>query len=247
VRIDGSLLPGGRVRADGNLHILGNVASAVATVSGNIRVDGVVSGTATVLDAIRCIAVWQVEDALLMAGRDIVVLTAAERCRLQAGGEILLTGSPGLLRGGVAQAGTGITASRIEAGAGKPAVLEIGGQVFPEDLAELEERLAFTRQQTMRAKLQGGGSPETYRRGLAGLRAYRKLARKLGHRARQMRMAMDRGTPSLKVTGDAPVSAVLHFGPDGRAVETPPHGPFELAGPEDGARVPSSREVVREQ
>ncbi len=247
VRIAGNLSTGGRVRAGGDLHITGNVTSATATATGNLTVEGMVSGTATVLDAIGRITVLQASDAQILAGRDITILTAAERCRLRAGEEIQLRGMPGLLRGGVATAGRRVIARRIEAGGSALARIEIGGRVFDEDLEEMEERLAFVRKQTVQAKLTSGNSPETCRRALPGLRAYRKLARTLDHRVRQIRAGSRGEPPMLIVTGDAPVFTILHLGPEGAAIATPPIGPFELGLTAEVKNSSSPREVTCEQ
>ncbi len=248
VKIDGSLLPGGQVRAEGDLHITGNVTSATTEVTGNLTVDGIVSGSTTILDAIGRIRVLHALDAKLLAGQDIIVEAAAERCQLHAGGEILLSGPPGLLRGGTARARRGVTAARIEAGGGEPARIEIGGRVFAEDPEELEQRLAFARKHTVQTKISLGDSPEAYRRGLAGLRSYRRLARTLGHRLRQLRAAdAPSDVPLLRVTGCEPVSALVHLGPDARQADLPPHGPFEIGLTSDGPMNRPLEEVACEQ
>lgn len=144
VRIVGNLRTGGRVRADGDLHITGNVTSAQAQASGNLIVDGIASGVSTRLDAIGEVTVHQAADATILAGGNISILTAAERCQLCAGGDVLLCGMPGLLRGGIARAGSRVVARRIEAGGRDAARIEIGGRVFHEDAEELEEKLART-------------------------------------------------------------------------------------------------------
>ena len=248
VKIEGSLLSGGHVRADGDLHIAGHVTAATAESAGNLTVGGIVSGSTTILDALGGIRVLHALDAELLAGLDIVVEAAAERCRLYAGGEILFSGRPGLLRGGIARARRGIAATRIEAGGGEPARIEIGGRVFVEDPEELEERLAFARRQTIQAKVNLGDSPEAYRRGLAGLRAYRRLARTLGHRLRQSRASgAHPDAPLLRVTGSESVSAVVSLGPDGHQADLPSHGPFEVRLTRDGPKNRPLKEVACEQ
>ena len=179
VKIDGSLIAGGHVRADGDLHITGHVTSATAVAGGSLTVGGIVSGPKTVLDAFGRIAVLHALDAKILTGQDIIVGAAVERCRLSAGRDILACGRPGLIRGGTAGAGHGVTAVRIEASGLESAVIEIGGRVFDEDPVELEERLAFLRGRTIQVKIGSGNSPEAYRRGMAGLHACQKLARTL--------------------------------------------------------------------
>ena len=247
VRIAGNLRTGGRVRADGDLHITGHVTSAKAEASGNLIVDGIASGTDTLLDAIGEVTAYQAVDATILAGGNISILTAAERCQLYAGGEILLCGMPGLLRGGIARAGNRVVARRIEAGGRDPARIEIGGRVFHEDAEELEEKLALVRKQTVQGILRSGDSPATYRRSLASLKAFRKLGRILDHRARQLRALTRSDSPVLIVTGDQPVFAELRLGPDGTVVETPPHGPFEFGLTTDGVECTSPGEVACEQ
>ena len=67
---------------------------------------------------------------------------------------------------------------------------------------DMEKRLAFTRKQTVQAKLSSGESPDAYRRGLAGLRAYRKLAGSNPNRCKPSRMDKLASTES----GDCPIT-----------------------------------------
>jgi hypothetical protein len=228
VKVEGNVQKGGQVRAEGNVHITGHVTSATVVASGDLTVDGIVSGADSVLDAVGRITAFQVHDAKVLAGLDIEIGSSAERARLRAGKEILLRGVPGLLRGGVARAGHGLAAVRIEAAGTSPADLRLGGHVFEEDPAEMEERLAFTRKHTVQAKMTSSSSPDAYRRTLAGLRAYRKLARTLGHRMQRIRAVESSEDPVLEVIGDGPAHAVLRIGPEEQVVEAPPVGPFEF-------------------
>ena len=229
VKIDGNLLSGGLIRADGDLHITGHVTSATAMTSGSLTVGGIVSGPTSVLDAIGRISVLHALDATIVAGTDIAVGAAAERCVLCAGRDIRVGGRPGLIRGGTVRAGRSVATVRLEAGGRGPAMIEIGGRVFADDPDELEERLALARKQTIPAKGGSVVSPEAYRRGLAGLRACRRLAQSLGYRLRQGRAAAGRTDhPWLSVTGAVPVSAAVLLGPDGQATELPRRGPFEI-------------------
>ncbi len=242
VRILGSVLPGYRVIATGNVFITRHVRGAKVVADGGIAVNGIV-GPNVLLDAVGAVSVLQATDARIFAGLDIEVRAAAERSDLAAGRRILFSGAPGLLRGGRVLAGVGLEARRIEAGGGKPPLLRIGEEPFGEISADLEERLAAAELGAQRTVDPKSCSPEEYRAGRAAIAASKNLARSLERKLAQLARVEDRtGTPYLKVTGSERVQAELRLG--GSPVECG-DGPMLVTLDEGAATTRPLEEAVR--
>jgi Flagellar Assembly Protein A beta solenoid domain len=247
VWIEGSVLSGGAIHADGDVHIVGHVTDAQVLSGGNLTVEGIVSGPQSVLDAVGRVSVRQALDAKILAGKDMVVLCSLERCDVSAGGDVLVEGTLGLVRGGVTRVGRSFQAARILAAQGSPARLTIGGTVFDEDPEELQERLTFMRTRTIRAKTTPADTVESYRRGLAEHAGYRNLARSLARRLKQLRVS-DRieKVPTLSITGHGPIEATVRMGPEETPVDLPEQGPIQHILAPDGPACRPPEEVVRE-
>lgn len=214
VRVFGSVTPGHTVRATGDVFVAREVRDAKIFAGGDIVVNGAAQGEDAELDAVGSIRVRQASDVRLFAGRDIEIAAAAERAELAAGRRILIGGAPGVLRGGVARAGVGLEAVRIESAAGAAAEIVVGLSPFRERREELESRLFFARAREQEARSRGETGPRAYRRRIADALSWRTLAEALERRIRQAETAEDfRQPPYLRVSGAGPVRARLTLGP----------------------------------
>ena len=219
VRILGSVSPGYRVTASGNVFVTGNVRGAKVHAGGGIAVNGIV-GPNALLDAVGAVSIMQVTDAKVLAGLDIEIRTAAERTDLAAGRRILFTGPPGLLRGGSAIAGIGLEAERIECAGGRRPRLRLGLDPFAETPAVLEERLELARRCV---KESVDPEAEDYRHRVATIAAAHVLRGSLEMKLARMARAEDRkGTPYLKVTGTGTVRADIRLGDNQLELEAGP-------------------------
>ena len=183
VKIHGSVLPGMKVEAQGDVLVTGEVTDAELQAGGDLTVLGLVTGSRALLDAVGTATFGQAADARIVAGVDIEIHTAAERCHLLAGGRIRALGVPGVIRGGRVESGIGLEAKRVLTAMGRPTEVRVGWPLGEEELEDLEERLAFTRRRAAAAAgaaargENGGGVPESFRRLVATLERRRRQLR----------------------------------------------------------------------
>jgi hypothetical protein len=209
VRISGFVAAGFTVEAAGNILVMGEVRGAQLVAAGDITVRGSVSGPDAVLDAIGTVRVGQASDAKILAGVDIEVGSAAERCELSCALRVLLSGPPGVIRGGIVRAGVGVETCRVAASCGEDATIEIGDVPFSDRREEVALRLEFTRKQVATAVKADPGTLTDYRRQVGVVRAYRHLAIALERRLKQIGNAEAAAGRRcyLRVSGEHPFGA----------------------------------------
>jgi uncharacterized protein (DUF342 family) len=213
VRISGSVLPGFVVDAGGNVLVMGDVRGAHVIAGGNVTVRSIAAGTDALIDAIGHARVGQAADCRILAGKDVEIQSSAERCDIAAGRRILLTGAPGALRGGKAQAGAGVEVSHVGASAGRPARIVVGQMPFDDGREQVTLRLNFAQNQATAAVMKDSDSPQAYRKKIKTVRAYRHLAVALERRLRQIEQAERvMNAPYLRVEGERPADAQVTLG-----------------------------------
>jgi len=210
VRISGHVAAGHLVEATGDILVVGDLRGGQLVAGGDVTVRGIVSGPDALVDALGRVRLRQAADARILAGADLTVETAAERCEMSSGGRIRVTGSPGTIRGGRTRAATWVEVKRLECSGGEPAAVAVGGMPFDDSLDQVALRLEFAEKQ---AAAVVWGEHETvveYRRRLTTVRAYRHLEKALSRRLAQIeRATAARGVPCVTVHGDVPAEAVL--------------------------------------
>jgi hypothetical protein len=213
VRISGSVQPGFAVEARGNILVMGDVRGANVVAEGNVTVRSIVSGPDALIDAIGHVRLGQASDCRILAGKDIEIRASAERCDLAAGRRVLLTGTPGVLRGGTAQAGAGVEVTRVEAACGRPAEIVVGQMPFDDGREQVSLRLEFARNQATAAVMKDCETPKAYRRKTSTIKAYRHLAIALERRLRQIEQTEKvMNAPYLRVEGERPADASVTLG-----------------------------------
>ncbi|MEN8150125.1 MAG: FapA family protein [Planctomycetota bacterium] len=212
VRISGHVAAGYVVEATGDILVVGDLQGGQLVAGGDVTVRGIVSGPDALIDAIGRVRVRQAADTRILAGGDLHIETAAERCELAAGGRIRLTGAPGALRGGKARATTWIEAKRLECSGGQPAEVGVGGTPFDDSRDQIAMRLKFAEKQAGATTRSENETVAEYRRRITTLRAYRHLQKALERRLAQIEKAdATRGVPCVTMHGDAPAEAVLRM------------------------------------
>lgn len=240
----GSVLPGYRVVATGDVFISRNVRGARVLASGGISVNGMV-GPSALLDAVGSISVLQATDARLVAGLDIEVRTAAERSDLVAGRRVVFSERPGLLMGGRVSAGVGLEAVRIECAGGEKPQIRLGADPFVEVREELVKRYDFAVRHAEVIPEPSTVPPEQYLSKVAARRAHKNLTESIQRRLDRLgRFAGRSDSPYLRVSGRGTVRAVITLG---SAAETQTNEPAPLvAVVEEGAvALRSLKEAVR--
>jgi len=138
VVIRGNVLTGFRVKAAGDIRVVGGVEGAEMESEGSIEITGgILAGHKGQVKAGKNIKCSFIQDANVSAGEDIVVSQSIMHSHVRAGRSILCSGAKGLLVGGTAQAGEKVTARTVGNSMSTATVIEVG--VLPELRAQLAE------------------------------------------------------------------------------------------------------------
>lgn len=136
VVIRGNVLTGFRIKASGDIRIVGGVEGAEIEAGGSIEVTaGIMGHNKGYVRAGKTIKCSFVQDANLSAAEDIVVSQSIMHANIRAGKNVICQGSKGLIVGGAIQAGESVNARTIGNSTSTPTVLEVG--VLPELRNEL--------------------------------------------------------------------------------------------------------------
>ena len=143
VVVRGSVLPGFRIRSNGDIRIIGTVEGAFLEAGGSIEVtEGVVGQNKGKLYAGRNVKCSFVQDAMITAGEDVLVAQSIMHSHIKAGKNVICQSGNGLIVGGIIQAGDRVTARTIGNAMSTQTQIEVG--VNPElrnELIELRGRL----------------------------------------------------------------------------------------------------------
>ncbi|HCW75849.1 MAG TPA: hypothetical protein DHU63_04840 [Candidatus Marinimicrobia bacterium] len=117
IQINGDVKSGFRVEATGDIHIKGSVdAATIYSSEGDIVIaHGVLGKQRAKLLAERSIFCGFIQDATVVARKDVTVQGYVINSQISAGGRVHLTGNPALIRGGEVFAEEGIEADEIGA------------------------------------------------------------------------------------------------------------------------------------
>ncbi len=144
VVIRGNVLTGFRVRAAGDIRVVGGVEGAELDSDGSIEITGgIVAGNKGQVKAGKNVKCTFIQDANVIAGEDILVSQSIMHSHVRAARSIICSGTKGLLVGGVAQAGERVAARTIGNTMSTATTIEVG--VLPELRAELTELRAQVR------------------------------------------------------------------------------------------------------
>ena len=138
IKVKGDIKAGMSVRVSGDVIVQGTVESAEIVAGGDVVVKGGIVGradtSATTVETARIncngsLEARFVEHARVMAGKDIIIHTAARQSELYAGQEIVIgkSGSAqGQIIGGQARALLKVKAAVLGASSGTPTVVQVG-------------------------------------------------------------------------------------------------------------------------
>ncbi|GFN31868.1 DUF342 domain-containing protein [Paenibacillus xylaniclasticus] len=147
VVIRGNVLTGFRVKASGDIRVIGGVEGAEIEAEGSIEITGgVMAGDKGYLKAGKNIKLSFVQDGKLIAGDTITVSQSIMHSQLKAGKQVLCTGAKGLIVGGSIQAGERVVARTIGNTMSTATSIEVG--VRPELRGELQDLKMSLRQMT---------------------------------------------------------------------------------------------------
>lgn len=143
VVIRGNVLSGFKVRAAGDIRIVGGVEAAEVISDGSIEITAGVMGTGKgLVKAAKNVKCSFIQEGNVEAGDTILATQSIMHSTVRAGKRVECMGAKGLIVGGLVQAGEHIKARVIGNTTSTPTVLEVG--VLPElrnEMSELRVRL----------------------------------------------------------------------------------------------------------
>jgi uncharacterized protein (DUF342 family) len=141
-----NVLSGFRVRASGDIRIIGGVEGAEIESEASIEITGgILAGNKGFVKAGRNVRCTFIQDGNVIAGEDVLVSQSIMHSHVRAGQSVVCSGSKGLVVGGLIQAGELVQARTIGNTMSTATTIEAG--VKPElrsELVELRARLKET-------------------------------------------------------------------------------------------------------
>ena len=139
VVIRGNVLTGFKVKASGDIRMIGGVEGAMMETEGSIEITGgVVASNKGYIKAGKNVKCSFIQDGNITAAEDVLVSQSILHSQVRAGRNIVCSGAKGLVVGGIIQAGERVVARTIGNTMSTATVLEVG--VRPELRSELLER-----------------------------------------------------------------------------------------------------------
>jgi hypothetical protein len=127
VQISGDVKPGFTVKAKGNISISGVVeAATIISFEGSVNVLGVKGREKGVIKAKEDIQAKFLENAIVEAGKNVIVNGPVTNCHIKAGVGVKASGSKGIIAGGSISAGFVLEAEEIGSPLGVRTTIEIG-------------------------------------------------------------------------------------------------------------------------
>lgn len=127
VVIRGNVLSGFRIKASGDIRVLGSVEGAELEAAGSIEIkSGIVAQDKGSIVAGQDVRTSFIQNANVTAGNQVIVSQSIMFSTVRAGRQILCKGAKGIIIGGVLQAGEKIAARVFGNSNATPTVLEVG-------------------------------------------------------------------------------------------------------------------------
>ncbi|MEI7027306.1 DUF342 domain-containing protein [Paenibacillus sp. y28] len=138
VVIRGNVLTGFKVKADGDIRVIGGVEGAELEAGGSIEISaGILGHHKGLVKAGKDIKISFIQEGNVEAQGDIVVMQSIMHSQIRAGQSVICQGPKGLIVGGSVQAGERVKARTIGNTMSTPTTIEVG--VSPELRNELSE------------------------------------------------------------------------------------------------------------
>ncbi len=143
VIVRGNILNGFKVKAHGDIRVIGGIEGAEIEAGGSIDITGgiMASGKGTIAAGNHVRSSF-IQDANVTAGGDIIVTQSIMHSNLKAGKNVICSGAKGLIVGGMIQAGESVTARIIGNPMSTATIIEAGVQPqLREEFQELRTAL----------------------------------------------------------------------------------------------------------
>lgn len=143
VVVRGNVLTGFRIKASGDIRIVGGVEGAELFADGSIEITGgIIGGHKGIVRAKSNVKCSFVQEGNVEAGVDVLISQSIMHSHVRAGRNVICEGVKGLIVGGIVQAGECVNARTIGNTASTATTIEVG--VLPElrnELIELRHNL----------------------------------------------------------------------------------------------------------
>lgn len=143
VVIRGNVLTGFRVKAAGDIRVVGGVEGAELEADGSIEITGGIIGyNKGYVKAGKNIKSSFIQDSNIIAGEDVIVSQSIMHSSIRAGRNVICTATKGLIVGGSIQAGERVLVRTVGNSMSTMTTIEVG--VLPElrnELTELRDRI----------------------------------------------------------------------------------------------------------
>lgn len=145
VVIRGNILTGFRVKASGDIRVVGGIEGAEVESDGSVEITGgIIGSNKGYVKAGRNVKCSFIQEGNVFAGEDVIVSQSIMHSNVRAGRNVQCAGAKGLIVGGLVQAGERVTARMIGNSMSTATAIEVG--VRPELRHELNELRATIRQ-----------------------------------------------------------------------------------------------------
>jgi hypothetical protein len=147
VVIRGNVLPGFKVKAAGDIRVIGGVEAGELDADGTVEITGGILGqNKAVVRAGKRVRCSFIQDARVEAMEDVIVSQSILHSHIRAGINVICHGAKGLIVGGVIQAGKNVKARTIGNTTSTPTAIEVGLQ------PELRQELSALRSRYLELK-----------------------------------------------------------------------------------------------
>ncbi|NBD22442.1 DUF342 domain-containing protein [Paenibacillus glycinis] len=145
VVIRGNVLTGFKVKASGDIRVVGGVEGAILETDGSVEISGGVLGSGKgYIKAGKNVKCSFIQEGNVSAAEDVMVSQSIMHSQVRAGRHVVCTGAKGLVVGGNIQAGDRVVARVIGNSMSTATAIEVG--VRPELRSELMEKRALLKQ-----------------------------------------------------------------------------------------------------
>jgi uncharacterized protein (DUF342 family) len=131
VIVRGSVLPGFKIKANGDIRVMGNVEAADLTSDGKIEVlSGIIGLHKCTIQAGTDVRTSYMHNAKIIAKGNVFVQQSIMHCEVKAGKSVFCNSDRGLIVGGLVLAGESVVARNIGNPTSTPTLIEVG--IMPE-------------------------------------------------------------------------------------------------------------------
>jgi uncharacterized protein (DUF342 family) len=129
--IRGNVRSGFKVKAEGDIRIIGSVEGAELEAAGSIEISaGIIGQNRGLVKAAKNVKTAFIQDGIVEAGEDVLVSQSIMHSTIRAGKNVICQGVKGLIVGGMIQAGEKVAARTIGNSMATNTIVEVG--VLPE-------------------------------------------------------------------------------------------------------------------